>query len=409
MSLEQVLQLDKIASSVKKIDLFVSQKTKFSNDYMKAITYKGIILHELGKTNEALKLLYEYVPDINKMDNEGVIALCSAIIDITIAVEAYDQAAKYIKIKQGYLPVSRTSEYIKDATRLYLARKDYENAKHALNQYLDDDISKEEEIYALEKLASIYFNERDYDKFLSIIPKLLAYYASVLDLTNQEEIAKNKIEIAFVKNNYIKVIQEGENFFNEFDASVDKKLIIASYMIRSYISVDNYKKASIVESNFEEYITDEFPNESLEFAKAALDLYIHTNTASSVISYRRKIEELEHILEPTDVVVKKVSKRGRKKEEIVIPELDIIPSDNIITPINEGTNNYANLGILNPSNVESTVISQKVIEDIKTVKNITVSENYSKLSLIFDTMNQIEKPVYKNPCNIEIYNHLRIF
>ena len=164
-------------------------------------------------------------------------------------------------------------------------------------------------------------------------------------------------------------------------------------MIRSYISVDNYKKASIVESNFEEYITDEFPNESLEFAKAALDLYIHTNTASSVISYRRKIEELEHILEPTDVVVKKVSKRGRKKEEIVIPELDIIPSDNIITPINEGTNNYANLGILNPSNVESTVISQKVIEDIKTVKNITVSENYSKLSLIFDTMNQIEHNV----------------
>ena len=72
MSLEQILQLDKIASSVKKIDLFVSQKTKFSKDYMKAITYKGIILHELGKTNEALKLLYEYVPDINKMDNEGV-------------------------------------------------------------------------------------------------------------------------------------------------------------------------------------------------------------------------------------------------------------------------------------------------------------------------------------------------
>ena len=172
MSLDEILQLDKVASSVKKIDLFVSQKTKFSKEYMKAIAYKGIVLHELGKTNDALKLLYEYVPDINKMDSEGVISLCSSIIEITLNVGAFDQAAKYIKIKQGYLPISRASEYIKDALTLYLAKKDYENAKLSLKEYLDDDITKEEEIYALEKLAEIYYMERDYDEYLKIIPKL---------------------------------------------------------------------------------------------------------------------------------------------------------------------------------------------------------------------------------------------
>ena len=250
-TLSEILQLDKVASSVKKIDLFVSQKTKFSNDYMRAISYKGLVLYELGKINDALKLLYEYVPDINKMDSEGVIALTSAIIEITLGIGAYDQAAKYIKIKQGYLPISRTSEYIKDATKLYLAKKDYENAKHSLTEYLDDDITREEEIYALKELSKIYYAERDYDNYLNTIPKLEAYYASALDLQNQEEIAKNKIEIAFIRKNYIQVIQAGDNFFTEFDASIDKKLLIASYMIRSYILVDN-RFLNIVDNAFSE-------------------------------------------------------------------------------------------------------------------------------------------------------------
>ena len=71
-------------------------------------------------------------------------------------------------------------------------------------------------------------------------------------------------------------------------------------MINSYMSVENYKKASIVESNYEELISDEYPLESIEFAKASSALYIHTNTASSVIFYRRKIEELEALLKPEE-------------------------------------------------------------------------------------------------------------
>ena len=394
MSLDEILQLDKVASSVKKIDLFVSQKTKFSKEYMKAIAYKGIVLHELGKTNDALKLLYEYVPDINKMDSEGVISLCSSIIEITLNVGAFDQAAKYIKIKQGYLPISRASEYIKDALTLYLAKKDYENAKLSLKEYLDDDITKEEEIYALEKLAKIYYMERDYDEYLKIIPKLESYYSSTLDLHLMEDIQKNKIEIAFIRRNYIRVIQDGQAFFNEFDASVDKKLLIASYMIESYISVENYKKASIVESNYEELITEDYPIESLEFAKAALNLYTHTKTTSSIISYRRRIEELEKILTPIEKVEKKTTKRVKKKEEIVIPTLEVkeevsLPKVEVIKE--DGT--YSPLGILNPKVEEVPVQSQKVIEDIKAVKNVTVSENYEKLSLIFDQMNQIERNV----------------
>jgi hypothetical protein len=92
-------------------------------------------------------------------------------------------------------------------------------------------------------------------------------------------------------------------------------------MIKSYILVDIYKRATIVESNYEEYITIDYPQESLEFAKAALDLYIHANTASSIISYRRKIEELEDVLNPKEDI-KKVVKKSKKKEEIIIPTIE---------------------------------------------------------------------------------------
>ena len=171
-TLDEILQLDKVQSSIKKIDLFLSQKTKYSNEYMKAISYKANILYSKEKANDALKLLYEYVPTIPGMDNEGIIALTSQIIDITIDLNIFDQASKYIKIKQKYLPVSRQNEYIKDIVNLYLKKKDYENAKNALTEYLEDDITKEEKVYALEKLCQIYFDEKEYDKYLDNVYKL---------------------------------------------------------------------------------------------------------------------------------------------------------------------------------------------------------------------------------------------
>ena len=395
-TLEEILQLDMVQSSVKKIDLFVSQKTKYSKEYMKAIAYKGKILHELGKTNDALKLLYEYIPSIKAMDNESVIALTSSIIDITLSIGIYDQAAKYIRIKREYLPISRTSEYIKDTTRLYLAKKDYENAKEALIEYLDDDITKEEEIDALEKLANIYFEERNYDKYLECIPKLESYYTTILDLTHQEELFKNRIEIAYIKKNHIQVILDSQRFFQEFDADSDKKLSVASYMIRSYLAVSDYKKAAIIESNYEEYISKDNLDASLEFCYAAIDLYNKTNTASSVMEYHRRIDELEAIKNKDKEEIKEKKPKAKKAKEIIIPEIET--EIELPKPVKLDEVTYSNLGILNPKEEELPIQTQKVIEDIKSFKNIEVSENFERLTAVFDSLNQIESHVKFREC-----------
>lgn len=398
-SIEEILQLDKIQSSIKKIDLFLSQKTKYSNDYMKALCYKASVLHCLGKTNEALKLLYEYVPQINIMDAEGVIVLTSQIIDITIDVSIFDQAIKYIKIKQKYLPISRQTEYIKDIVTLYLKKKDYENAKDALQKYLEDDITKEEEIYALEKLSRIYYEQKSYDKYLECIPKLEAYYQNNLDLKNQEEIQKNKIEISFQRKNYIQVIADGMVFFNDYDPITNIKLIVASYLIRSYIEVSNYKKASIVESNYEEFISNEYPFESLEFCKAALELYNRTNTASSVIEYRRRIEDLEKLLNKEEAPVKKTRSHKKVDTVIEIPQIEEAPIPIIPKKTDNEENTYYNpINVLNPTIEELPVQKQKVELDIQSVKNIVVSNNFLMLDEMFSEMLQIEEAVKFREC-----------
>ena len=114
MFLNEVLELDKTSQSIKKIDLFLAGCNKKSLDYFKAFSYRNIVLHAIGKTNDALKALYGMVVDFPKMDSSHVIVICDAIISITLEINRLDQAKKYINIKKSHLKVSESSKGIVD-------------------------------------------------------------------------------------------------------------------------------------------------------------------------------------------------------------------------------------------------------------------------------------------------------
>ena len=101
MFLYEVLELEKTSSSIKKIDLFLAGCNKRSIDYFKAFCYRNMILHAIGKTNDALKALYGMVIDFPKMESNTIIVVCDAIITITLEINRLDQAKKYIQIKKG--------------------------------------------------------------------------------------------------------------------------------------------------------------------------------------------------------------------------------------------------------------------------------------------------------------------
>ena len=84
MLLKEVLKLDKTNSSIKKIDFFIGLQTKYSYEHLKALSYKALILHHLGKNNDALKILYEVVPSFNSIILDGIIVICDGIIDLCI-------------------------------------------------------------------------------------------------------------------------------------------------------------------------------------------------------------------------------------------------------------------------------------------------------------------------------------
>ena len=117
--LSEILNLNKTKASINKIDLFLESSEKNGYEYIMALCFKAEIIHELGNTNEALKLIYPYTADVAKMENRAVIALYNAIIKICSDVERYDQVTKYIELKKGYLPISAQSAYIKDCAVSY--------------------------------------------------------------------------------------------------------------------------------------------------------------------------------------------------------------------------------------------------------------------------------------------------
>lgn len=374
MVLQEVLQLDKVQGSIKKIDLFLVSQVKLSDEYLAALAYKACILHTIGKTNEALKLLFSMVPSFKEMNVDGIISICDGIIDICLDLKRYDQVSKYIKIKQNYLPISKAVLHIKDNIKYFLAVKRYDEAKEALIKYLSDDLTKEESMYAKEELSKLYYAERQYDKYLELAADLENYYQTNLALGPLAELGLNKLSIFYEQGNYLRVIQEGNAYIREDFLKPHHRLCCAALLIKSYLAGNDYKRASIIESEYCELLTAENKEDSLTFCYAALDLYTKTNTLVSITEYQNKIREFE--AQKREV---KAAKKKSKKEEVVIP---VIPEEvELSSPVS---------ALLTQEEEVKEEIRQIVQPQIQRVRTVVVSEAYERLESIFNAISEVD-------------------
>ena len=181
MYLNEVLQLDKTMGSIKKIDLFLSGCNKKSIEYYKAFCYRNIVLHSIGKTNDALKALYALTTEFSKLGAEEIITICDAIIDITLSVKCFEQARKFIDEKKKHLKVSNAILNTKDEIRLAIGKHDYNRAIAELKGYLKEILTIEESCWGYELLANIYYEVHDYPSYLEIIPQLEKIYQDNLN------------------------------------------------------------------------------------------------------------------------------------------------------------------------------------------------------------------------------------
>ncbi len=362
MYLNEVLQLDKTLSSIKKIDLFLSGCNKKSLDYYKAFCYRNIVLHSIGKTNEALKALYALVAEFPKLGSEEIITICDAIIDITLSIRFFDQARKYIDEKKKHLRVSNALLNTKDEIRLAVAKHDYNRAIIELKNYLKEILTIEEMTWGYEELSNIYYEVHDYQSYLETIPALEKIYQESLNTNRLIDIEYRKIEISYHEGNYIKVICEGNRFLNEYNLEPEILIKVATLLLNSYIYSKDYRKASIIESNYEEQLKNVSHMTALEFCKASLELYTQTNSLISMKHYQDLVQEYSQ--------TKKRNKEQKAQLDIVIPTVKEAGS-----PKEE------------PKSVPN------LHELTKNIAPVYVSNTYAKLEKLFSVVNNLEDSV----------------
>lgn len=379
MSLSEILQLDINNSSIKKIDAFLADEVEFSDTYMKALSHKALMLHLTGNSHEGINILLKYIKNMKFLSQYSVIALCDSMINITIDLENYEEALKYINLKKSFLPVSKMNLYLKDMITYLLKTNSIGEAKDTLIAYLKDDISKDEALFAKEELSNIYYQQGEYDEFINITNGLLEIYQDRLDINKEAMLQIRLLNIAFKKSNYIKVVSEVNKIINNFD-SPKYLLSLATLAIKSYMALNDLKKAGIFESNYEEYVSKDFYLESKDFINAAIDLYDIQGSKVAV----RELEALLHEIEEKNTPKQK----NKKKEEVLIPKLDISGIDSKKEEIISINDIKPNINVLNP--LETKAINKNTVkENIVSIKNEYVSTFYNKLSKLFDILNQM--------------------
>ena len=362
MYLNEVLKLDKVSGSIKKIDLFLAGCNKKSSDYYKAFAYRNIILHSLGKTNDALKALYGLVMDFSKLDSESVIAICDAIISITTDVKRLDQARKYIDIKKSYLTVSNSELNTIDEINYAVAAKDYSLAISLLKQYKLESLTMQETTWCNELLAKLYYELKDFKQYQLVANELAKVYQESLNISKLVALNFSRLNIAYNEGNYVKVIVDGNILLNEHNCDDETIVETATLLIDSYLKSKDFRKASKVESDYEGLLDNVDPSVALAFCKAALELYNQTNSLVSIKHYQERLASFNQ--------TKKKLKQN--KRSIVIPTI-----------------NDANLNIAYEP-VEKVVSVENVNIQNVDVATLYVSNNYLKLSKVFEAINNLD-------------------
>lgn len=360
MDINELLKLDKVSASIKKIDLFLSKTSKSDTTYYEAIAYKGIILGEIGRVNEALKLLYAYVPIFNQLDYNAVIYLCNAIIYICKNNYLVDQMAKYIEIKKNYLPLARMNENKIDLVDYYLLTNNQSKIKEEIVKILAEETDVDVRAKYMAIIADIYFKEHDYERFLSYYDNLFSYYNKNLLFDNANELTFKKIRIEYESGNYIKAIEMAKDLLNDEHLSSELKINAAAICVRGYLKNKEYRRATIIVTDYEEELDKIKPIDGKEFVLAALDLYKEQNHLISIKEYEDRLNKINSSIEYENP-------KKKKNKQIIIPEIaEVIPE--------QPKQNVAEINILKNEKTD-----------------ILVSDAYEKFANVFSYINSRDK------------------
>lgn len=325
MQVLELLSLPLEKESIKKIDRFLTTVDETKIEYFQAKCYKALIYNEIGKPNDALKLLMGYEEKFESLDKDIIVCITDTLKKIFMSLGRYEYALKYINIKEKALSYMAHDEYYKDMILYNLALHNDVDTKRYLLLYLADDISEENRIFAYEILIEFQYKDKDYNGFYESYDILKEYYKSVLNEDALLKIEKYKANIIYENNDTLEAIEYLKKLLNSLKNNTDK-LTYATKLILLYLKQNDTHHASIVDANYSDCVDAASQNAKREYYLAIKELYERMNNRFSLDLAIKGLEALNETKEETEEInpvekPKKKEKSKRISEPIVIEKI----------------------------------------------------------------------------------------
>ena len=373
MTLDEVLSLEIDKKSIRKIDMFLKDLDETSYDYIKALSYKALILHKTDKTKDSLKILLPLVLNFKKYDNDAIISILDVLIDIFFDTQNYDQALKYIEIKKDNLKTIDKDKYLYDMIRYYENISNKNELKRTIILYLSEDIKEIDRISALEKLIDVLFYENSYDLFKDNYYKLLPYYEKNHWYEKTYKLKTRYAIVLFKEEKYDETLSFIDTIINDEMIDIDSKISLASIKLKIFLIHNENRKAMIFESEYHDIYLLASKVVALDFAKVAKEVSIAISNRVGAFEYSEAIETLEEEVKE----LKKAPKKEKKKTiNINIIEDEISSSKEVIN-------------IEMPKEEVKETSFKEVVKEIPEV-SIEVSKRFSNLEGILKALSPKE-------------------
>ena len=327
MDFEALKRLDKNKDTVKKIDRYIQTLSVDSNDYYKAICYKASVLHALKRDDEALKILLPLEKKLWCLKNEDILVFADILKDIYFELNDPANALKYIKIKEDHLLLIDHDKYTKDMIEYYRFINDKVNEKRQILIYLEENINPDDLKDVYERLIDFAFEEKNKSEFDKYYTKLREYY---LKVHTEDKLAKIDLYNCYFlfKNNIVEAYKFSTEKLSQ-NITNNEKAAYATVCIKYFMAQNEFRKASIVDSNFQEVALLSDVEYRKDYLNTTYELYKRLNNRYSMDLVLEEIEKLNQMEElPKE---KKLNTRQIQKK------LDIISQFENITPVKENT------------------------------------------------------------------------
>lgn len=363
MDVRELLALEANAASIKKIDQFLSTKSSNDRDYPKAISHLAYLTYQLGDVSGSFQLLFNY---LEKCVDKEKPTVYNTLIKIYYLQEDYENVLKMIEAKRVFLPSYNKSAYFLDLIDYYTKIGDEVELRRNLLIYLADDISDERRLNALITLANLLYKNEEYELF-NEKNKLIQTLS--LSLKEEKIYLNAKYMEAYVLvllgsyPNALIIIDELLN--DNIDKDLKAKLLALNLKI--YVSLSEYRKASIFEAENEHIINEGSIDAKLMFCSECIKLYTALNNKFNKNSYEERYNQLLEESKKNQVVEEKTPKKKKIKQQKI--ELNFLKAEKetVKRPVQSGN--------------ETTILNEEIIQvkDITKIKTASIIDEVSNL------------------------------